>query len=73
MIQQTKVVILDILSPKLSSACYIMRSIKPFMSLDTLKTIYYSYFNAIISYGLSFWENSPHGIKIFRMQKKINK
>jgi len=40
--------------PKLSSACYIMRSIKPFVSLNTLKTIYYSYFNAIINYGLPF-------------------
>jgi hypothetical protein len=41
--------------PKLSSACYVMRSIKPFMSLNTLKTVYYSYFNVIISYGLPFF------------------
>ena len=40
-------------------------SIKPFMSLNTLKTVYYSYFNAVISYGL------PHAMKIFRMQKRI--
>jgi len=25
----------------------------------------------IISYGLPFWGNSPHSIKIFRMQKRI--
>ena len=48
-----------------------MRSIKPFMSLSTLKTVYYSYFNAIINYGLPFWGNSPHSIKIFKMQKII--
>ena len=41
------------------------------MSLITLKTIYYSCFNVIISYGLPFWGNSPHSIKIFRMQKRI--
>jgi hypothetical protein len=41
------------------------------MSLSTLKTIYYSYFNKIISYGSPFWGNSPHSIKIFRMQKRI--
>jgi hypothetical protein len=35
--------------PKLSSACYIMRSIKSYVSLITLKTIYYSYSNSIIS------------------------
>ena len=31
---------IEYIIPKLSSACYIMRSIKPFMSLYTLKTIY---------------------------------
>ena len=35
--------------PKLSSACYVMRNIKPLMSLNALKTVYCSYFNAIIS------------------------
>jgi hypothetical protein len=39
---------------KLSSACYIKSSIKPFVSPNTLKTAYYSYFNATISYGLPF-------------------
>ena len=48
-----------------------MRSIKPFMSLSTLKTVYYSYFNAIVSCGLPFWVNSHHAMKIFRMQKRI--
>jgi hypothetical protein len=48
-----------------------MRSIKPFISLNTLKTIYYSYFNSVIRYGLPFWGNSPHSIKIFRIQKRI--
>jgi len=48
-----------------------MRSIRPFMSPNPLKTVYYSYFNAIMSYGLPFWGNSPHAIKIFRMQKRI--
>jgi len=48
-----------------------MRSIKPFMSLNTLKNIYYSYFNTVIRYGLPFWRNSPQSIKIFRIQKRI--
>ena len=62
---------IDYIIPKLSSACYAMRSIKPVMSPNTLKTIYYSCFNAIISYGLPFWGNSPHTIKVFRIQKRI--
>ena len=56
---------------KLSSSCYIMRNIKPLMSSNTFKTIYSFYFNAIISYRLPFWGNSPRTIKIFRMQKRI--
>jgi len=56
---------------KLSSACYTMSGIKPFMSLNALKTIYYSYFDTIISYGLPFWGNQLHRLKIFRMQKRI--
>jgi hypothetical protein len=62
---------IEYIIPKLSSACYIMRRIKPFVSPNTLKTVYYSYFNAIISYGLPFWGNSPHATKIFKMQKRI--
>jgi hypothetical protein len=57
--------------PKLSSACYIMRSVKPYMPLKTLKTIYYSYFNTIMSYGLLFWGNSPQCSRVFIMQKRI--
>jgi len=62
---------IDYIIPKLSSACYAMRSIKTVMSLSTLKTIYYSSFKAVTSYGLPFWGNSPHTIKVFRLQKRI--
>ena len=43
-----------------------MKSIKPFTSLNTLKTSYYS-----MVYDLPFWGNSPQSIKIFRMQKRV--
>jgi len=62
---------IDYIIPKLSTACYIMRNIKSYMPLNTMKTIYYSYFNSIMSYGLLFWGNSPHSQRIFRIQKKI--
>ena len=45
---------IEYIIPKLSSSCYVMRSITPFMSPNTLKTVYYSYFNAVMSYGLPF-------------------
>jgi len=62
---------IEYIIPKQSSACYIMRSIKPFMFPNTLKTIYNSYFNANISYFLPFGGNSLYDIKIFRIQKRI--
>jgi hypothetical protein len=33
--------------PKLSAACYATRSIKPFMSQETLKMVYHAYFHSI--------------------------
>jgi hypothetical protein len=56
---------------KLSSACYAMRSIKPLMSQETLKIVYYAYFHSIVNYGLIFWGNSSHSVTIFKIQKNI--
>ena len=55
--------------PNLSAVCYVMRSIKPYMSLNTLRIVYYYNFNSVVNYGLQFWGNSPRSIKIFRMQE----
>ena len=62
---------IDYISTRLSTVCYIMRNIKSYMTLNTMITVYYSYFNSIISYGLLFWGISPYSQKIFRIQKKI--
>jgi len=48
-----------------------MRLVKPYVTANTLKVIYYSYFHSIMTYGLIFWGNSADSIKIFRLQKKI--
>jgi hypothetical protein len=48
-----------------------MRIIKPYMSLETLKKVYYSNFNSIINFGLEFWSTSAHSKKIFKIQKRI--
>ena len=62
---------IECIQSKLSSACYAMRSVKPYVSLNTLKIIYYSYFHFVMTYGLLFWGHSSDSIKIFRLQKKI--
>ena len=57
--------------PKLCSACFAMKSVKPLASQQMLKIIYYSYFHSIMSYGVIFWGHSSLGIKVFRLQKRI--
>jgi hypothetical protein len=58
------------LIPKLSKACYVLRRIRPFMSQDALKSVYYSYFHSLLTYGIIVWGNSSYSSHIFRLQKK---
>jgi hypothetical protein len=52
---------------KLSKECYAIRSLRPFMSYESLRMIYYSYFHTVMSYGIMFWS---HSNSIFKLQKK---
>ena len=56
---------------RLSSACYAVRVITPFMSEDILKMVYYAYVHSLMMYGIIFWGNSPHSTDIFKFQKRI--
>jgi hypothetical protein len=62
---------IDYLVTKLSSSCFIMRTIKSMMSLRSLRMIYFSYIHSVMTYGIILWGNSSYTIKIFRIQKKI--
>ena len=62
---------INIILPKLSLASLALRVVKPFLSQDSLKMVYYSYFHSIMTYGLIFWGNSHHSNIIFRLQKRI--
>ena len=62
---------IEYILPILNAVCYIIRSIKPYMSVNTLRIVYCSRFNSIINYGSPFWRNSPNSIKIVKMQKNI--
>jgi hypothetical protein len=61
----------DWLMSKLSSACYAIRTIKPYVLQETLKIIYFSYFYSVMTYGVIFWGNSPLNILIFKIQKRV--
>jgi hypothetical protein len=56
---------------KLRRACYAIRYVKHFMFQDTLRTIYFSYFHAILSFGIICWGNSAYSSNIFKIQTRI--
>jgi hypothetical protein len=56
---------------KLSTACYVTRFIKSLMSHNTLVLVYYSLFHIAMSYGIIFWGNSCHSIKVIRMPTRV--
>jgi hypothetical protein len=62
---------INYVAAKLSSACYVMRSIKPYVSFHILKIIHYSNFHLVMTHGPLFWGHSSDSIWIFRLQKRI--
>jgi hypothetical protein len=52
----------DQLVTKLSSAYYAVRTVKGFMSQETLMMIYFSYVHSVIEYGIIFWGNSTNSV-----------
>jgi hypothetical protein len=51
---------IDDIIPKLNKSYFEIRSVKPFMSLEVMRLIYFSYFHSVLSYGIIFWGNSVH-------------
>jgi hypothetical protein len=39
---------------ELSKAYIVVKSLRPFVSHESLRMIYYSYFHALLSYGIKF-------------------
>jgi len=62
---------IDKLLPKLSSACFVIRSMLSHCNTTTIKTIYFAYFHSILEYGIAFWGNSTESVKVFRLQKRV--
>jgi hypothetical protein len=57
--------------PKLSSACFAMRTVTLLLKIDTLKLVNFAHFHSITSYGVIFWGNSKDSKRVFNIQKKI--
>jgi hypothetical protein len=56
---------IEYIIPKLSSACFAMRTVKPLLNVDTLKLVYFAYFHSVMSYGVIFWGNSAESKRAF--------
>ena len=56
------------LAIKVNKASFAIRAIKLLLNLNVPKTIYYSYFHSVMSYGIIFWETSHFATNVFRIQ-----
>jgi hypothetical protein len=56
---------------KLNSACFAIRTLKFFLTIENLRTVYFAYVHSAIRYGLPFWENAVNGKNVFITQKRI--
>ena len=63
---------IDLLMKKLSTACYIIRNMKTYMSASALKISYHAFFYLATSYGIIFWGNTLHSSTIFSIKKASN-
>ena len=61
----------DQMIPALNKAFYVIRSLKPLLSFESLRMVYFSTVHSIISYGIVFWGISTHS-KIFKIKKNNN-
>nr|CAI5829437.1 unnamed protein product [Callosobruchus analis] len=55
---------------KLNQICYSLRVLKGYVSLETLKTVYYASFLSKARYGIIFWGGSSELQKLFVIQKQ---
>jgi hypothetical protein len=60
----------ELLTNKLSTACYVIQYVKPYTSHSTLIPVYYSLFHSVMAYGIIFWGNPTNSSKIFKKQKR---
>jgi hypothetical protein len=55
---------------KRSTACYVIRLVKPYVNTNVIIMIYHSLFHAVMNYGIIFWGNFSQSTQVFKMQKK---
>jgi len=61
---------IELLFNWLSTAYYVIWSVKLYLSWPTLITVYYALFRVVMTSGIIFWGNSTHSSKILKIQKR---
>jgi hypothetical protein len=56
---------------KLNSACFAIRILKSFLTIEDLRTVYFADVHSVIMYGLPFRGNAVNTNNVFIMQKRI--
>ena len=59
------------ITPTFNKVCFAIRSIKPFMSIEAMRLIYFAYFHSIFSDGIIFWGNYVQSKYIFKIKKEL--
>jgi membrane-bound lytic murein transglycosylase MltF len=62
---------IDQMIPKLNKATYVIRVLKSLLSMESLKTVYFSLVHSVISYGIIFRSSSTRPKIIFKIKKRI--
>jgi hypothetical protein len=55
---------------KLTTVCFMIRLVRPYISSSSLVKIYHSLFNSLSSYGIKFWGQATNTKKLFLTQKR---
>jgi hypothetical protein len=61
----------ELIIPKMRSACYAIRSIHSFSDKTTLKMVYIVYFHLIMEYVTIFWGKSSDSRKVFSCKRNF--
>jgi hypothetical protein len=62
---------IDTVVNKLTRVSFMIRSAKPYMSLSSLITIYYSLFHSTFSYGIIFWGQASISKRLFYYKREF--
>jgi hypothetical protein len=60
---------IELMLPKLNSACYVIRCLKHYSTRETLRMVNHAYRHSVMVYGIIFWGNLIDNNKVFLQQK----